>query len=233
MTIDPTDVAFDRPVPLFPLPNVVLFPGTTQSLQVFEPRYRELVSDTLSQAGLIAMALLEDDYIEHYHTNHAAIHPIVCVGHIREHVQLPDGRYFLNLEGICRARILSEDRDGPYRLALLEQLPETGGTIDPDGAIALRCALEEVLQAPSFDLLDGMDALRSLLRPDVPIGRAVDVLAFKLVPADEVETKQRILEELDVVRRGRILLEEIRSVRRILDVRENRRKHWPWEEGSN
>ena len=60
MTIDPTDVAFDRPVPLFPLPNVVLFPGTTQSLQVFEPRYREMVADTLGQAGLIAMALLAE-----------------------------------------------------------------------------------------------------------------------------------------------------------------------------
>lgn len=231
--MDPADVAFDRPVPLFPLPNVVLFPGTTQSLHIFEARYREMVADTLSQAGLIAMALLEDGYVEHYHTNYASIHPIVCVGHIREHVQLPDGRYFLNLEGICRARVLSEDREGPYRLALLEQLPETGGTIDPDGAITVRHSIEEVLKAPSFDALEDMDGLRSLLRQDVPIGRAVDILAFKLVPADEVETKQRILEELDVVRRGSILLEEIRSVREILDVRENRRKHWPWEEGGN
>lgn len=233
MAIDPTDVAFDRPVPLFPLPNVVLFPGTMQSLHIFEPRYREMVADTLAQVGLIAMALLEDGYMEHYHTNHAAIHPIVCVGHIREHVQLPDGRYFLNLEGICRARVLSEDRDGPYRLALLEQLPETGGTIDPDGAITVRHAIEEVLRAPPFDELEGMDVMRGLLRQDMPIGRAVDMLAFKLVPADEVETKQRILEELDVVRRGAILLEEIRSVREILDVRETRRKHWPWDEASN
>jgi Lon protease-like protein len=233
MPIDPTDVAFDRPVPLFPLPNVVLFPGTTQSLHIFEPRYREMVADTLGQARLIAMALLEDDYVEHYHTNHAAIHPIVCVGHIREHVQLPDGRYFVNLEGICRARVLSEDRDGPYRLALLEQLSETGGLVDPDGAITVRHAIEEVLKAPSFDSLEGMDTLRSLLRADVPIGRAVDILAFKLVPADEVETKQQILEELDVVRRGSLLLAEIRSVKEILDVREVRRKHWPWDEGAN
>ena len=46
-------------LPLFPLPNVVLFPGVFLPLHVFEPRYRELVADALMGDRLIGMVLLK------------------------------------------------------------------------------------------------------------------------------------------------------------------------------
>jgi Lon protease-like protein len=234
MSVDPVDLAFDRPVPIFPLPNAVLFPGATLPLHIFEERYREMTRDVLGGGGLIAMALLCEGYVELYHTNHAEIHPVVCVGRVRECVETVDGRFLLNLEGLCRARVLSEDREGPYRMALLEPVDETpAGVIEPDGAYGVRRALEEVLGSTPFDMLEDAADVRSLNRPDVPIGRVVDALASKLVPAEEVEIKQRMLEESDAVRRGTILVEELRTVREMLRVRQSRQSSWPRDEGTN
>src|SRR6185503_4161518 len=106
----------DEPVGLFPLPNVVLFPRATLPLQVFEPRYRAMVRDALDDHSLIAMALLRPGYEAYYYTNIAKIHPVVCVGRIREHIQINDGRYFINLVGLCRAIVRQEEQEGEYRL---------------------------------------------------------------------------------------------------------------------
>lgn len=227
MDVNPIEMAFDRPVAVFPLPNLVLFPGVTQALHIFEPRYREMVRDALEGSRLIAMALLRDGTSGDDETNDAEIYPVVCVGYIREYVLLPDGRYFLNLEGLCRARVTSEYREGPYRLALLEPMPETDAGVEPDGAMTVRGAIAEVLAAEAFDALEGVQGLRGLLRSDVPIGRAIDILASKLVRSDEVEIKQRMLEEPDAVQRGTLLLDEIRCVREILRLRDSRQAQWP------
>src|SRR6476646_5872940 len=98
---------FNVPIGLFPLPNVVLFPGATLPLQIFEPRYRTMVRDAIDRHRLIAMAFLLPGYEGYYHTNLAKVSPTVCVGRIRDHVQIPDGRYFINLQGLCRARVRS------------------------------------------------------------------------------------------------------------------------------
>ncbi|MDA0578722.1 MAG: LON peptidase substrate-binding domain-containing protein, partial [Verrucomicrobia bacterium] len=55
LTID-----FRRPVPVFPLPDCVLFPHTLLPLHIYEPRYRKLVEDALDDIGLIALGLFED-----------------------------------------------------------------------------------------------------------------------------------------------------------------------------
>ena len=50
---------FENKVRLFPLPNLVLFPGVMQGLHVFEPRYRQLMDDALAADHLITMAVLK------------------------------------------------------------------------------------------------------------------------------------------------------------------------------
>ena len=57
---------FSGVVRLFPLPNVVLFPHVMQPLQIFEPRYLELLDDALADDGLLAMALLEPGWESDY-----------------------------------------------------------------------------------------------------------------------------------------------------------------------
>ena len=53
--------SFDGHVRLFPLPNLVLFPGVIQALNLFEPRYRQLMADVLDDDQLITMALVKPD----------------------------------------------------------------------------------------------------------------------------------------------------------------------------
>src|SRR5215210_2043649 len=103
-------------VPLFPLPNVVLFPRAVLPLHIFEERYKEMTADALSGSRQIAMALLKPGWEKNYY-HRPAIEPIVCVGTILSHERLADGTYNFLLQGHTRARFVREFGDKPYRLA--------------------------------------------------------------------------------------------------------------------
>jgi uncharacterized protein len=106
-------------VPLFPLPNVVLFPGAILPLHIFEPRYQRMTADALDDNGWIAMALLRPGWEKTYYER-PAIEPAVCVGRIVAHERLADGKYNFLLQGQWRATVMDESlTDGvpPYRLA--------------------------------------------------------------------------------------------------------------------
>src|SRR5258706_14355947 len=107
---------FSRTVPLFPLPNVVLFPRAVLPLHIFEERYRAMTADVLGSHRQVAMALLRPGWEKDYY-GRAAIEPVVCVGTILSHERLADGRYNFLLQGHTRARGVEEVGDEPYRLA--------------------------------------------------------------------------------------------------------------------
>src|SRR5213078_2405108 len=90
---------FSGVVPVFPLPNVILFPGMFLPLHIFEPRYREMTADAIRGERLIAMALLKPGWENHYE-GRPPIHPIMGMGKIVEQEALKDGRYNLVLLGL-------------------------------------------------------------------------------------------------------------------------------------
>ena len=93
---------FANIVRLFPLPNVVLFPGVVQALHLFEPRYRVLMDDALAADELITMAYLKPDSVPTEAVDgQPEISKIVCVGKILSHTLLDDGRYNVFLVGTC------------------------------------------------------------------------------------------------------------------------------------
>src|SRR5689334_21904912 len=106
-------------MPLFPLPNVVLFPGVFLPLHIFEPRYRELVADALTGDRLIGMVLLRPGWEADYQ-GRPAVFPIGCSGVITHVEQLENGRYNIVLRGVERFRILEEDHQRSYRRAVVE-----------------------------------------------------------------------------------------------------------------
>jgi uncharacterized protein len=101
-------------VPLFPLPGAILFPRAQLPLHIFEPRYREMVRDTVDGAGRIAMIQphrIDDD-------NRAPLYAVGCVGELVGLEELEDGRFNIVLLGSNRFRLVRESEpDSAYRCA--------------------------------------------------------------------------------------------------------------------
>src|SRR5919202_6071408 len=106
-------------LPIFPLPNVVLFPNVFLPLHIFEPRYREMVADALDADRMIGMVLLRPGWERDYQ-GRPPVYPIGCSGVITHAERLDDGRYNIVLRGVERFRIVEEDRSLTYRRAVIE-----------------------------------------------------------------------------------------------------------------
>jgi Lon protease-like protein len=113
-------------IPLFPLPNVVLFPQMPMPLHVFEPRYRKMVVDALDGQRTIGMTLLQPGWEPDYQ-GRPAVYPIGCAGTIEQSEPLENGRYNILLRGTSRFRIVEEHDGEPYRLARIEPLADVPG----------------------------------------------------------------------------------------------------------
>ena len=112
-------------IPIFPLPNVVLFPNVFLPLHVFEPRYRKMVDDALNGDRIIGMVLLRPGWEGHYE-GRPAVYPIGCAGVITHAERLPDGRFNIVLRGMEKFRILDEQDEQQYRVASVEPVPDPG-----------------------------------------------------------------------------------------------------------
>jgi len=144
-------------IPIFPLQDVMLFPGATRPLHVFEQRYRDMVADALDGDRLIGMVLLEPGHEADYDGN-PPIYPIGCVGVITEVEELPDGRYNILLGGLTKFRITSEDQSRSYRLAHVEAIPEELTTADRVTLGDLREELAALIPVglPGLQVPDGL-----------------------------------------------------------------------------
>src|ERR1051325_687003 len=95
-------------IPIFPLPNAVLFPNVYLPLHIFEPRYRAMVSDALKGDRIIGMVLLQPGYESQYE-GRPPVYTTGCAGLITHAEPLADGRYNIVLRGIAKFRITAED----------------------------------------------------------------------------------------------------------------------------
>ena len=110
-------------IPLFPLPDVVLFPDVSLPLRIFEPRYRAMVADALKGNRIIGMVLLQPGHEAEYE-GRPPIFPVGCAGVITQVEQLANGEYTLVLRGLQKFQVMSEDPGGAYRVAHITPIPE-------------------------------------------------------------------------------------------------------------
>jgi Lon protease-like protein len=198
---DRTDESDISAVPLFPLPNVVLFPQAVLPLHIFEERYKAMTADALQSNRQIAMALLRPGWEKSYHAT-PEIDPVVCVGTILSHERLADGRYNFLLQGTTRARIVREVGDAAYRIARLEPLVEEPA--DEADLASERRRLAMAFQDPRLRSTGIGRRFREMLDSTVPTPIISDLVAFNFL--DHVPLKQSLLADRDVRHRvGRIV----------------------------
>jgi Lon protease-like protein len=192
-------------VPLFPLPNVVLFPRAVLPLHIFEDRYKAMTADVLAGNRLVAMALLKAGWEKDYY-QFPAIEPVVCVGEILSWEQLPDGKYNFLLQGRTRARVISESKRKAYRVAELNELEEA-----PILEIDLeheRSRMIDLFSAAPFGALPIARQFRELLNGPIPTDAIADLAAFNLL--EDIPMKQQLLEDIDIRHRIGRIVEELR-----------------------
>jgi len=186
-------------IPVFPLPNVVLFPNVFLPLHIFEPRYKEMVRDALDGDRIIGMALLRPGWESNY-DGRPPVYPVGCAGLITQSETLADGRYDIVLQGLAKFRIVGEDATRSYRLANIEGILESTSSLDRETLRAERRRLEGLLVPQPAGR--GVD-------PKVPPSMTDEDLVNTLAQYLELEPveKQALLEREGLVSRCRSLIE--------------------------
>jgi Lon protease-like protein len=188
-----------RALPVFPLPNLVLFPGTTLALHIFEPRYRDMIADCLSQGPMaIAVARLKPGWQPDYHGT-PPLYEIAGAGRIVSHLRQRDGTYDIQLEGVARVRLSELPPERAYRRAtasvLQDSMPETGlSMMELSTLLTLASQVVQIVQRENPAAR--MQLLASL---EDPPARMLDKLADQLVA--DPDRRQRLLEATNVTER--------------------------------
>jgi Lon protease-like protein len=203
-------------IPIFPLPNVVLFPNVFLPLHIFEPRYREMVAEALEGDRIIGMVLLRPGYEADYE-GRPPVYPIGCAGLISHAERLRDGRYNIVLRGLEKFRILSEDTGRTYRLAQVESLIEPLSEADRERVRSERRRLEALLVPQPEGR--GVDKVPSSMSDEDMVNALAQYL--ELEPVE----KQALLERAGLLARCRSLIELLEM--KVLVARHN------WGDGAH
>ena len=92
-------------IPVFPLSNFILFPKTTVPLNIFEPRYIDLINDSMKSNKLIGMIQPKTSDIKQIKPE---LHEVGCVGKITSFRETEDGRFLIEVKGLIRFRKITE-----------------------------------------------------------------------------------------------------------------------------
>ena len=177
-------------IPVFPLDGAMLLPGGQLPLNIFEPRYLNMLDDAMAGDRIIGMVQTKPGG----ETTRPVLAPIGCAGRITSFSETPDGRYMITLTGLCRFAVRDElPVRGPYRQIRANFAP-----------------YEDDLAVTQTDLPDGerqefLSALRHYLEhrgleidweaaETAPTGALINSLAMAL-PFEPAE-KQALLETL-------------------------------------
>ena len=190
-------------LPIFPLPNALLFPNAVLPLHVFEPRYRQMVKDALAGGGSLAIACFDERGV-----GAPPVRRLVGVGAIVAHEALPEGRSNILLRGLGRARIVTElggDDHRLYRVVRAEWVPDEAMSSEVE--IALRQTIVALANRLAEKLPEGGATLRSLVATQSEAGGLTDLLCAALVT--EPQARLRMFDTLSVSDRADGVVEAI------------------------
>ncbi|MBC7771891.1 MAG: LON peptidase substrate-binding domain-containing protein [Pyrinomonadaceae bacterium] len=221
-------INFERPMPLYPLSAVVLFPHGVVPLHISDDRYRQMVDDVLDNFGQIALAVYKDSDASEQEERTPAVRPVVCIGQILQHQRLPDGKFNIALQGLCRAKIQHElppEMGQLYRQALLEPI----GLVPSDES-GLRDSREwfgrMLADDPLADLRDAEAVLEHLNNPDVPTSAILELMTLSFIGDNSV--RYQLLSMIDARQRATLIQSELESIAKVLRrAKPQRSVSWP------
>ncbi len=186
---------------VFPLPSVVLLPGSAAPLLIFEPRYRAMIKDAVASDGIFAMAQVLPGQ-ESLLLNKPQLEEMLCVGTITMNEELEDGRFNLVLVGLARARLKSEHATShPYREVEAELLEDE--TVEAEDDLSLRRAVVELVARLPTRVGQRVAQVASR----VSGGALADVVASTFM--QDPQRRFEVLNETDVRLRMEIVTEEL------------------------
>ena len=149
--------------PMFPLPGAYLFPHQVLPLHIFEPRYKQMIEDSLDGPGRIVIAPIPADAVDGDRPR--PVRPIGGLGEIARHDKLPDGRFAIMVLGLQRVSIDEIPSERPYRQARWTAVPD----LDPDPAEAesLRQALREAASSKTKGSVELPDEVSAAVLSDL------------------------------------------------------------------
>ena len=96
---------FPKIIPIFPLSNFIIFPKTSVPLNIFEPRYIDMINDSMKSNKFIGMIQPKNS---NNNQSEPILHDIGCLGKITSFKETEDGRYLIELKGLIRFKIQQE-----------------------------------------------------------------------------------------------------------------------------
>jgi len=101
-------------IPVFPLSNFIIFPKTTVPLNIFEPRYIDMINDSMKSNKLIGMIQPKTSNIKQ---TKPELHEVGCLGKITSFRETEDGRFLIEIKGLIRFRKIKElSTENKYRV---------------------------------------------------------------------------------------------------------------------
>ncbi len=105
-------------IPVFPLSNFIIFPKTTVPLNIFEPRYIDMINDSMKSNKLIGMIQPKTSNIKQIKPE---LHEVGCLGRITSFRETEDGRFLIEIKGLIRFRKITElDTENKYRILKID-----------------------------------------------------------------------------------------------------------------
>jgi Lon protease-like protein len=198
-------ITLPKQVPVMPLPGALLFPHALLPLHIFEPRYQQMLEYALGEHRMFCVALVKPERAQWKSTGD--FFHIAGVGLIRACVGRGDGTSNLILQGLCRVRFQAFEQSVPFPIARIEPLEsKTTPSVETDALGAKVIELYQELKKNGLQLPERADRHLSQLR-DAEV--LADLMAATFV--NDPLRRQRVLEELTVNQRLRLLIQYLRD----------------------
>lgn len=219
---------FDGQVRLFPLPGLVLFPHAMQPLHLFEPRYVEMLHESLASDQLITMATLLDPFSTPGNGD-PPVSRTVCIGKIVSHAEVGGDRHNVLLIGVRRAKIRRElETVRPFRSAQVDLIDD----FYVPAAASKRKELKRRLLTSFGKIIPAkagsQQSLHDLMAGQMGVGPITDIIAYTLPFAPEDKLKLLEMSDVDaraeqlirLIDRGEIKLESVSVSEQEIDLQE-------------